>query len=158
PAGEVTTVDFTANAPAAPNVTADDENNVLVGADATMEYSTDGGQTWVAYDEQNVPTFEGNVTVQVRVAATQDTPAGEVTTVDFTANAPAAPNVTADDENNVLVGADATMEYSTDGGQTWVAYDEQNVPTFEGNVTVQVRVAATQDTPAGEVTAVDFTG
>lgn len=72
--------------PAAPNVTADDETNTLVGADATMEYSTDGGDTWTAYDPENPPVFEGEQTVQVRVAADGDTPAGEVTTVSFTPN------------------------------------------------------------------------
>ncbi|RAK19861.1 S-layer family protein [Anoxybacillus vitaminiphilus] len=76
--------------PAAPDVTADDENNVIVGADATMEYSTNGGQSWTAYDPTNEPTFEGDQTVLVRVAAdpTAGTPAGETTELTFTANIP----------------------------------------------------------------------
>ncbi|MGG4451635.1 DUF4073 domain-containing protein [Brevibacillus porteri] len=72
-------------APAAPNVTADDTANLLVGADATMEYSTNGGTTWTAYDAANAPTFAGDVTVQVRVKADGATPAGEEKTVTFTA-------------------------------------------------------------------------
>lgn len=72
--------------PAAPVVTADDAGNLIVGADAAMEYSTDAGATWTLYDVATPPTFLGNVTVEVRVAADIITgaPAGAITTLTFT--------------------------------------------------------------------------
>ena len=74
--------------PAAPDVTADDVLNVMVGADATMEYSTDDGNTYTPYDPADPPVFDGDVTVKVRVAAVPATytPAGEDTTLTFTTN------------------------------------------------------------------------
>jgi hypothetical protein len=74
--------------PAAPNVSADDVLNVIVGADATMEYSTDGGATYTPYNPSSPPIFAGNVTVKVRVAAVEatGTPAGADTTLTFTVN------------------------------------------------------------------------
>lgn len=60
-----------------------------------------------------------------------------------TPETPAAPAVSADDVANTLIGANGTMEYSTDNGVTWYTYDTANPPIFDGNVTVMVRVAAT---------------
>ncbi|WP_127534788.1 DUF4073 domain-containing protein, partial [Paenibacillus kobensis] len=116
PAGAATTLTFTTNppAPAAPNVTADDAANVITGLDTTMEYQVDGG-SYVKYDGTNAPDLSGNHTVLVRIPAdaATGTPAGAATTLMFTTNppAPAAPNVTADDAANVIVGLDRTMEY-----------------------------------------------
>ncbi|AWB46542.1 hypothetical protein DCC85_21805 [Paenibacillus sp. CAA11] len=70
--------------PCAPKVTADDTENTLVGADSTMEFSTDSGANWTAYDPEHAPVFTGNVTVQIRVKATYSKPSGDVTTVHFT--------------------------------------------------------------------------
>lgn len=70
---------------------------------------------------------------------------------------PAAPQVTADDNADKLVGADATMEFSIDGGATWTSYDPERTPSFVSNVTVLVRVKASGATPAGETTSVTFT-
>lgn len=146
--------------PVAPNVTVNDTTNRLIDADDTMEYSTDGGDSWTTYNPVQAPTFIGNVTVQIRVKADGTTPAGEVTTLTFTENAPvvpSAPAVTIDDATNKLVGADETMEYSTDGGDVWTSYDPNNSPTFTGNVTLQIRVKADETTSAGLVTTVQFT-
>lgn len=74
--------------PLAPFVTADDVNNVIVDADDTMEYSTDGEMTWTGYDPYDPPTFPGNVTVYVRVADDGFNLAGESTVLTFTANTP----------------------------------------------------------------------
>ena len=71
--------------PAAPTVTADDEANTITGLAAGMEYSTDNGAKWTAVDPGNLPTFAGNVTVQVRIAAVEGiSTASAVTTVEFT--------------------------------------------------------------------------
>ncbi|WP_217596361.1 DUF4073 domain-containing protein [Cohnella sp. GbtcB17] len=71
--------------PAAPSVTADDNADKLVGADATMEYSTDDGKTWKSYDPENVPVFSGYVTVLVRVKENGVRSTSPTTTVSFNA-------------------------------------------------------------------------
>src|SRR5690606_15896958 len=90
PQGPVTQPD----APPAPNVTADDTLNVIVGADDTTEYSTDGGATYTPYDPAHPPVFAGNVTVLVRVKANETTgaPVGAAKTLTFTANPAPAPS------------------------------------------------------------------
>ncbi|HHY28871.1 MAG TPA: DUF4073 domain-containing protein, partial [Desulfitobacterium dehalogenans] len=74
----------TPQAPSVPQVKADDTKNILVGMDTTMEYSVDGGG-WQTYDPANPPSLPGNHTVQVRTKATDSIPAGEATTLRFTA-------------------------------------------------------------------------
>jgi uncharacterized protein YjdB len=99
PAGEVTTLTFTANpvTPGAPSVTNDDTANTVTGMAAGMEYNLDG-VGYVAYDAAtfNAIDFRGVHTLLVRVAAEGINPAGEVTTLTFTANpvTPGAPPVT----------------------------------------------------------------
>ena len=76
---------------AAPAVTADDEANTIVGADGTMEYSTNAGVDWFVYSSTNLPQFEGAQTVWVRVKATESTPVGPYVTLTFTENRGADP-------------------------------------------------------------------
>lgn len=71
--------------PAAPSVTTDDNADKLVGADATMEYSTDDGKTWTSYDPEKAPVFSGYVTVLVRVKENGVRNASPTTTVSFNA-------------------------------------------------------------------------
>ncbi|RCX20601.1 S-layer family protein [Fontibacillus phaseoli] len=164
-AGAVTTVTFTANpvqpAPSAPSVSVNEATYMINGADSTMEYSLDGGILWISYNPDEAPVFRGNYTVQIRVKASGEVPAGLVTVLYFRETQvepiPGAPSVTANDEANLLVGADGTMEYSTDNGSLWNGYDPGNPPVFAGNVTVQIRVKAEGDIPAGELTTVTFT-
>jgi len=49
-----------------PTAIKDDYENIIVGANAEMEYSVNGGTTWVQYDEKNIPHFSGDVTVFIR--------------------------------------------------------------------------------------------
>lgn len=138
---------------AAPNVTVNDVDNILVGADSTMEYSEDGSM-WTSYNSSNPPVFIGNKTIQVRVKGNAVTPASEITTVSFTQAA--APVVSIDDENDVIVGINDTMEYSTDGGTTWNSYNSSMPPVFKGNKLVQVRVKATQESDASAAATLVF--
>ncbi|WP_198930816.1 beta strand repeat-containing protein, partial [Stutzerimonas balearica] len=113
---------------------------------ATIEYSTDGGQTWT----DSFSAVEGNNTVSVRQTDVAGNTSG-ATTVSFVLDTQvAAPTVSLQADtgtsgtdgitnNGALtvggVETGATVEYSTDGGQTWS-------PTFtpvEGNNTVSVR-------------------
>ncbi|KZL92279.1 CFI-box-CTERM domain-containing protein [Clostridium magnum] len=93
---EVTQVTPTApTAPPAPIVTNDDTANTVLGMTAGMEYSLDGAG-YVAYDADTFSAidFSGNHTLFVRVAAEGANPAGDVTTLTFTANEPTIVNVT----------------------------------------------------------------
>jgi hypothetical protein len=161
-------VDFTISsasttppAPAAPNVSADDAANVILGLDTTMEFQVDGG-AYVKYNGSNAPDLTGTHIVKVRVPAdtVTGTPAGAETTLTFTPNpaAPAAPNVSADDAANVILGLDATMEFQVDGG-SYVKYDGSNAPDLTGTHTVKVRVPVdtVTGTPAGAETTLTFT-
>jgi len=143
--------------PSAPTVTADDTNNVIVGADATMEYSSNGGASWTLYSTSPIPTFTGSQTVLVRIKATTTANASaNVSLVFADATIPAAPSVTADDTNDVIVGATTLMEYSVNSGTTWTVYSTSSIPTFTGAQTVLVRVAANGGVSAGNVTTLSF--
>jgi Cadherin-like beta sandwich domain/Domain of unknown function (DUF4073) len=75
--------------PPAPQVTANDETNVIVHADNTMEYSEDNGLTWTNYNFATEPTFPGEKTVLVRVKEVDGVSyASPATTLNFTANPP----------------------------------------------------------------------
>ncbi|WP_342352581.1 S-layer homology domain-containing protein, partial [Paenibacillus castaneae] len=163
PAGAEKTLTFTPNppAPAAPNVSANDAANTIVGLDSTMEFKVDGG-SYVKYDGTNAPNLAGSHTLLIRVAADDatGTPAGAETTLTFTPNppAPAAPSVTANDAANMIIGLNSTMEFKVDGG-SYVKYDGTNAPNLAGSHTVLVRVAADDETgtPAGAETTLTFT-
>jgi len=163
-------------APAAPNVSlqldsADPNDSItnngalnITGteAGATVEYSTDGGQTWT-------PTFtpvEGSNTVSVRQTDVAGNTSG-ATTVSFVLDTQvAAPSVSLTSDTGasgsdsitnsgaLTIGgteAGAAIEYSTDGGQTWT-------PTFtpvEGSNTVSVRQTDVAGNTSG-ATAVSF--
>ena len=75
-----------AETPSAPAVTADDENNDIIGLDETMEFSIDGSD-YVKFDGTNAPELSGNKTVLVRVAAVEEgSSASEDTELIFTEN------------------------------------------------------------------------
>ncbi len=48
-----------------------------------MEYSIDGGVTWNNYNSSKTPVFTGTLDVKIRVKASGDNPAGEITTLHF---------------------------------------------------------------------------
>jgi ribosomal protein S6 len=112
PAGNTTTLNFTIDpvTPVAPEVTADDATNKIVGASATMEYSLDNGESYVSYDINNQPTFTGEKTVLVRVMASGINPAGETTTVSFHNATPVASVITL--TGNAKLGYTITASYS----------------------------------------------
>lgn len=69
-----------------------------------------------------------------------------------------APNVTADDENNVIVGLNNTMEYSLDDKVTWVKYTGSNAPNIgDVNKKVYVRTFATDTHLASDIIELTFT-
>ncbi len=148
--------------------------------DATAEYSIDGGTTW----STTVPTYDQTnaITVTVRCLCDEDmmtaSPTAEVTTVPGMCavctiaadlmTAPAAPvvvestcqadGVTVDGGSIAAITcpADATAEYSIDGGTTW----STTVPTYDQTnpITVTVRCLCDEDmmtaSPTAEVTTI----
>jgi hypothetical protein len=130
--------------PQAPKVTVDDVNNLIIGADATMEYSTNDGTTWISYQAQHVPTFDGDRTVLVRVKAVAGvSTASPATKLIFTANPiivpPPAPVETGRMISIVVVDADGKslpagrveINRSTKEGQKvdTVELDERKIQT-----------------------------
>ncbi|WP_395764098.1 retention module-containing protein [Stutzerimonas balearica] len=126
---------------------------------ATIEYSTDGGQTWTS----SFTPVEGNNTVSVR----QTDIAGNVsgaTTVSFVLDTQvAAPGVSLTSDTGVsgidsvtkdgalsITGTEtgATVEYSTDGGQTWTS----SFTPVEGSNTVSVRQTDVAGNTSGATT------
>ncbi|OMF13792.1 hypothetical protein BK131_14095 [Paenibacillus amylolyticus] len=71
---------------AAPLVTVDDDVNVIVGADDTMEYTQNNGENWFDYSTTNPPEFKGNKTVWVRVKANESNAASLYEILIFTEN------------------------------------------------------------------------
>ncbi|MBY6273032.1 MAG: hypothetical protein CW346_12555 [Bacillaceae bacterium] len=164
-AATTVTVKYVNDAPAAPSAEVAQGTNAgtikLTGVSSAMEYQVNNGSwnsiTGTAVD--NIPVNIGD-TVKVRVKANGYVPAGTPQTLTIAANdikPAAAPNVTADDDNNVIVGIDNTMEYSLDNGQTWVTYDPDNAPDLSGDKTVLVRVKQTTTQPASDAKTLTFT-
>ncbi|WP_256359714.1 VCBS domain-containing protein [Stutzerimonas frequens] len=127
--------------------------------DATVEYSADGGQTWT----DSFSAVEGNNTVSVR----QTDVAGNIsgaTTVSFVLDTQvAAPTVSLTSDTGVsssdsitnsgalAIGgteAGATVEYSTDGGNTWT----DSFSAVEGSNTVSVRQTDVAGNTSGATT------
>ncbi len=72
---------------------------------------------------------------------------------------PDAPSVTADDENNVIVGFAEGMEYNhIEQNDMWVNWSENNNPTFDGNDTVWVRFTETGSASSSNIIVLHFTG
>lgn len=72
--------------PIAPTVSADDVNNVIVGANDTMEYAEDGATTYTTYSTTTPPDLSGAHTINIRVAAVANVSNASLpTTLTFTA-------------------------------------------------------------------------
>ncbi len=146
--------------PNAPSATADDTNNRIVlgsSIDSSL-VEVNSGAGWVPYSAS--ATYEGNVTVRVRIKALLGTIASGETVLNFTANAvaPGASGCTHDDTTNKIIcpgGVNpSTIEVSFDQ-VTWTAFNANT--TYVGNKTVYERVKAQGANPAGAVTRHDFT-
>jgi hypothetical protein len=144
-------LNFTNITPETPSLEIDDVNNVIIGADQTMEYSLNGGGF---QDYLGTEVFAGNDEVRVRVKAINGNPASEEVVLNFTKITPETPSLEIDDVNNIIIGADQTMEYSLNGGEF---QDYLGTEKFNGNDEVRVRVKATNGNPASEEVVLNFT-
>ncbi|MFC3803947.1 S-layer homology domain-containing protein [Cohnella sp. GCM10012308] len=133
-------------------------NGSILDLNLGMEIKEGNNGTWTKSTGTSVVGLAPS-TYYVRIAATASSFASipaQVTIHDTDATLPAAPDVSADDASNVIVGLDTTMEYSVDGG-AYVRYDGTNMPQLSGEHTVLVRVAASGSVPAGPATTLIFT-
>lgn len=70
----------------APDVTADDIKNLIVGATQYMEYAIEGTNEWHTYNPAHLPKFEGDQTVYVRHKGEMNLQPGLTQIVRFLAN------------------------------------------------------------------------
>ena len=156
--GDLTDYEVEAITGAVYNTAAQESATVAIPTGAAIEYSTDGGNTW----SSALPEFTDANTYTVQYKITKANYNEVAGSYNFTiANAPASElNVVADNINVVYDGtakealvtaiAGATVEYSTDGGNTW----DTVVPSFTDVVdtTVDYRVSKTNyDMATGEI-------
>jgi putative cell wall-binding protein len=147
--GSPQTIIIPANAaPAAPNVSADDFNNVINGINSDMEYSLDGGSSYTRYSSANPPDLSGNVTVMVRFAATQSLPAGSPKTLVFTVNKIALENAI----NNAITLINSKTVGEAIGNVPQAAKDAYQA-AIDAATTVKNDVNATQVQVDAAVTA-----
>ncbi|OMF12901.1 hypothetical protein BK131_16815 [Paenibacillus amylolyticus] len=132
-------------------------DGTLTNVTDQMEYKKDINGAWTAIANTTVTGLEPN-TYYVRTKATTSTFASSETSVSVgsSASIPAAPNVTADDQNNTIIGLNTSMEYQIDNG-AYTLFNGSNTPDLSGEHTVKVRVAANGFVPAGTEKTLQFT-
>ena len=151
--GSVTATGATLD-PVPPNVSADDDANVIVGLDTTMEFLVDNGG-YIRYDGTNAPDLSGTHEVKVRTAAdaAAGTAASPSVTLYFTPNAQlthaAAPGIDTDPGDlTVNVGEQADLSVAASGGVSlsyqWYS-NTQNSPT--GGTPIPSATSATYAAP-----------
>jgi len=162
-AGKVKKIDILAE-PAAPSATFSMATKILSNVTKLMEYSIDGGTTWIACGGKIVnlssATLTGENDIKVRVAAIKCTLAGNIQTIDIAA--PSAPSAVFDTISKQLMDVTSAMEYSIDGGTTWIACGGTAVDLSAVTITIEngikVRIAATVNTLAGDIQTIEFYG
>ncbi len=137
-----------------PNVSFNFDNSnqgILIGSNTNMEYSIDNGETWknvtkinMTLPEEDFININPESIIKVRFKNTTET-----TEISFT-TCEEIPNVEGDDSKNTISGLDDTMEFSTDNGGTWTAYNGKFNVGLRGNVDLYVRYKATGTTFASE--------
>lgn len=137
---------------------ADAKDSKITGVDSSMEYSTDGGNTWNDITGNEI-TGLGSGEVLIRTKETRTEVAGEVTTVTIEVKTTPAPikagKITTTKTTSVnakdarITGVDSSMEYSTDGGKTWTEVTGNTIEKL-GAGEVQIRVKETEDANPSE--------
>lgn len=129
-------------------------------ANATGQYSVDGGTTWHSFT--GTTEIPAELTSQINVDDGFQVKYSDkrVWSTGITSSPGSLTNTTiyANDRENKFYGKLTDMEYSTDNGGTWVNFKDGESPIFEGDQTVLVRLKRTSTTvSAGEAYAATFT-
>ncbi|OME30923.1 hypothetical protein BSK63_16775 [Paenibacillus odorifer] len=133
-------------------------NGTIQNLTVQMEYKIGSTGLWTEVTDTMITDLAPD-TYYVREKATATAFASiatQITVHDSNAVIPSAPEVTADDLNNTIVGLDTSMEFSVDDGP-YVWYDGTNLPDLSGEHIVKVRVVASGSVPAGPATMLTFT-
>lgn len=149
-------------------VTFNFDDRILKGIDDTIEYSLDGGKTYIKSTGVDMKLSESEVAkvtvvngIIVRVAATDNISAGPQTKIAITAGTALPSTVNTDDVNNTIKGINTTMEYSLNSGTTWTTYtggfSEDEKTLMSKNIMVNVRMKATGTKLAGAAKTFKFT-
>ncbi len=141
-----------------------------------LQYSLDGGETWYNY----IKDVDSSRRIQLTSEQLNAINAGDdilmyisgmniegedpdYFTIDIqegtapvVGRANAATQISIHDGENWILGKTRALEYSTDGGNTWAAYDHK-VTRFPGNQTIQVRYAPHSTSLLGPATTLTFT-
>ena len=136
----------------------DANNGALQNVTLNMEYRQGSEGAWRIVEGTVITGLAPDI-YEVRTKATETAFASNALQVrvhDSDAVIPSAPEVLADDQNNVILGLNTSMEFSVDGGP-YTRYDGTNQPELNGEHTVEVRVAASGAVPAGPATTLVFT-
>lgn len=143
----------------APNVTANDIDNTIVGINSSMEYTLDGATDYTPYTVPFDLSGEHIVKVRVKEVIFVTYASSDVVLV-FTNNpiTPEAPLITNDDIANTVIGMALGMEYKLDAAE-YVVYDETEFTLldFSGEHILSVRVSAEGNNPFGLETVLTFT-
>lgn len=134
------------------------DNGTIQNVTLQMEYKKGSAGIWTdVADTTIISLVPDTYYVREKAAATAFASfAAQVTVHDSDAVIPSAPEVTADDLNNTIVGLDTSMEFSVDDG-AYVRYNGTNLPDLSGEHMVKVRVEASGAVPAGPATILTFT-
>lgn len=139
-----TTTITTTSTIAAPKVTEDDNTDTISGLTVGMEYAIvnpkDGEINYITYKDGDQVKITGSRIVLVRFAAHNGSEASQDTVLIFTADKGAAPSVSADDDNDKIVGLAEGMEYKIDDEDYYTPYEPgDDLPDLSGYHTVYVR-------------------
>jgi large repetitive protein len=117
---------------------------------ATLDYSTDGGTTWIGYTTSVTLSAEG--TYEIYARQTDEAGNGPVATataiaVEIDKTDPASPTISGisagvyntDQTFTVSGETNATLDYSTDGGTTWIGYTTSVTLSAEGTYEIYAR-------------------
>lgn len=132
--------------------------NQLYGITSEMEYSLDGGVTYITPDEVNYKlndmeiaglTPENGIIIRIKnTDITETLPITKAATTKLTFN----------DEEKLIFGLNETMEYSLDSGLTWIKFNAgDSNKLLEGAGTVMVRKFAAGTVLAGDIQTITFT-
>ena len=124
-------------------------NSKYEGSQIRLEYSLDGGETWIPTDKHIIELTKDEIAsinaeddIKLSLVGTS-----EVFTIDILAGKTInSSSIYANDKENLLIGSEqnlANLEFSTDDGQTWCNYvGGLNGTKIEGDKTVKVRYKA----------------
>jgi|GEM_PF-900398 len=135
----------------------------LVGSTTAMEYSIDGGMTYYpvtvaggSLTAAQLASINAENDLSVRFRKTAASPAGDVLVLDLQPGQTLPDTVASNDETNGMTGLTADMEFSANGGSSWVKYNGTNLPALNGSLTLLVRMSAFDMTAAGEYRTFTF--